>query len=162
MKSVLFLRVMAVLLALLVFTGASGITLNAHWCNTNQTLEKSILPFPIDCAHAEHQADASCTTDTTSCCHSKVVVVQETKQSCCEDFLQYLKGLSDLELPKIKVKSLFNHFLVFMVRVMDFLSPTSKKPEPTAHFHEDAGPPPVSGKFLTIIHHQLKLDGQLS
>lgn len=162
MKSGLYLKFLSLVLAAMVLTGASGITLNAHYCSTSQTLEKSILPFPIECDHAHGSiAAAHCSTDSTDCCHTVNAGAKVEDKACCEDFLQYLKGLTDFELPTFKIKSFFNRFLVIVVNIIDFFSPDKgTESAPSAFLSED--PPPVSGKTLTIIHHQLKLDSPLS
>jgi hypothetical protein len=137
-------------------SGSAGITLNAHYCNTNQTLKKSLLPFPIEC---NHETD-SCVTDfqgDSSCCHTVTKKAVSNEKSCCDDFLQYVKGLSEFELPKIKIKSLFNKFLVVVVNVLDIIFPSSEKSEPTASIYTGDDPPPVSGKMMTIFFRQLKL-----
>ncbi|HQQ13169.1 MAG TPA: hypothetical protein PK855_08395 [Bacteroidales bacterium] len=158
MKSGFFLKFLSSLMAVMVLAGASGITLNAHYCTTNHTLNKSILPFPIECNHAhEPSATAQCGTDTTACCHTGVADNKVESKGCCEDFLQYIKGITDFEMPTLKIKKVFNQFLVVTVRIIEFFSPSkSKDPAPSAFLTED--PPPLSGKTLTITYHQFKLD----
>jgi hypothetical protein len=157
MKRIILLRSITLMLAFLIMSGSAGITLNAHYCNTNQTLKRSFLPFPIECSHESDSCIPQSEGDS-SCCHTAKKPAVSSEKNCCDDFIQHVKGLSEFELPKIQIKSLFNKFLTLVVRVLDIIFPTSDKAEPTASssFTGD-DPPPVSGKMMTIFFRQLKL-----
>lgn len=151
----LWRNVLTVMLALLVLSGSAGITLNAHYCNSTQTLQKSVLPFPIECTHGDQSCSACDNVVSDSCCHTPVApAVHES--GCCEDFLSYIKGLTDLELPKLQVKKIFNGFLLFVVRVLEVFS-KNEDPKPTTAFIPDHSMPEATGKAFVISHHQLKL-----
>lgn len=161
MKRVILLRSITLMLAFLIMSGSAGITLNAHYCNTNQTLKRSFLPFPIECSHESDSYILQSEGDS-SCCHTVSKPTVSSEESCCDDFIHHVKGLSDFELPKIKIKSLFNKFLTLIVRILDIIYPTSDKAEPTASsaFTGD-DPPPVTGKMMKIIFRQLKIAAPL-
>ena len=163
MKKIKLHQVLTVMLAFLVLSGSAGITLNAHYCNTEKSLEKSLFPFPIDCTHesaaCDHEQEK---TIADNCCTTTHKKSANEEKGCCEDFLQYLKGTSDFELPKLQIKSLFNSFLTFVVRLLDIFSPSVEKAKQTASFSSDVEPPAATGKMRVISFQQLKLDGQHS
>lgn len=162
MKKFKLHQLLTVFLAFLVLSGSAGITLNAHYCKTEKSLEKSLFPFPIDCTHestaCDHEQEKAIADNCCTTTHNKSV---NEEKSCCEDFLQYLKGISDFELPKLQIKSLFNTFLTFVVRLLDVFSPSVEKAKQTASYSTDVEPPAASGKMRVITFQQLKLDGQL-
>jgi hypothetical protein len=161
-------KIFALLLSMVVLFSTMGMTINAHYCHTTDTMQKSLLPFPIDCEHKELSIDynpVSADENIQACCSipeprsaSEKVVLEE---GCCEDFFQFIKGITDFQLPQFEFKIIFNKFLALTVRLFELLSPTKANPKQTALFELQNQPPPLSGKDLTITIHQLKLDTHL-
>lgn len=149
-------------MAVVVLVSSAGLSINIHYCNTTGTESLSLLPFPQSCHHNSMDSCSIGESSNTveSCCASAPIKKPEQqkvkKTDCCEDFFQYMKSLTELELPKISIKKLFNKFLLMMVRVIELVMPShSQEARPTAFLHKES--PPVSGKYIVIAYHQLKI-----
>lgn len=161
MKKILVYKISSGLLALLILFSAIGVAFNAHYCRTAATVEKTILPFSADCEHGEATAcnvdDIEYKKSSKQCCaNEKMPMVKG--ETCCSDTTTYISGLSDFEVPKINVKSLFNAFLITALNVLDLFTPPVDNSKPTSFFKNAKAPPPLSGKALAIAMHQLKID----
>ena len=88
MKKFKLHQLLTVFLAFLVLSGSAGITLNAHYCKTEKSLEKSLFPFPIDCTHestaCDHEQEKAIADNCCTTTHNKSV---NEEKGCCEDFL---------------------------------------------------------------------------
>jgi hypothetical protein len=148
----------SLVLSLMVLASAIGLTLNVHYCNTTGMVKKSIIPVTLDCEHegtASCTVDASASADTTSCCTGQTK--QQPEQDCCDDFIQYIKLLSDFDLPK--VKQLFNTFVQATIRVLEFLHPASAGDKTSLLEPGNSPPLPMSaGKQFVLACHQLKTE----
>lgn len=161
-------KISALLLSVVVLFSTMGMTINAHYCHTTDTMQKSLLPFPIDCNHQELASSYNpvfADEDVLTCCSipepksaSEKVMLEE---GCCEDFFQFIKGITDFQVPQFEFKILFNKFLALTVRLFELIAPVKANPKQTALFEIQNQPPPLSGKALTISIHQLKLDFHL-
>lgn len=159
MKKHLIHKIAVVALAFIVMFGSIGLTFSTHFCRTNASLERSFLPFPIGCEHAEMQAcdmNNSTSEKSDSCCVSNSTTKVKDEE-CCKDETKYFRFLSDVNLPQLKIKVVFNQFLAFVIQVFDLLSNESNNKN-TSSINKIEEPPPIFGKELAITHHQLKID----
>lgn len=155
----LLLRSGAVLLALLILISSVGLTVNAHYCFTTNTLKKGLLVNSLKCAHE----NSSCTVDISTvegaqtCCKTEEKKTPE--KDCCKDFSYYLKIVTDFDLPSVKV--VFNQFMLLALKVINLVLPQAEEQKSASIFPFSDPPPPVSGlKFLVSIS-QLKIDHHL-
>jgi hypothetical protein len=164
MKTKIAYQFMSLLMAALVLFSSAGLSLNAHYCNTMNTMEKSLLPFPIACSHddgnscqlPQQASEASCCViaEKTGSMHAQHISKDE---SCCEDFFRYIKIITEFELPQLKIKDLFNRFLVFVLNMFELVFTDSSDEKPQATLFEHPPKLLLSGKNITIAFHQLKI-----
>lgn len=151
----------SLLLSLMFLASAVGLTLNVHYCNTTGLMKKSIIPVALECDHDGSSGcliDVASAADTTSCCAGEAGT--HSAKDCCDDFVQYIKLLSDFDLPK--VKQLFNTFVQITVSVLEFLHPAASG-EKTSLLELPNVPPPtlLTGKHFVLACHQLKTEPHL-
>jgi len=157
-----FHKVVSYALSFVVLFSAVGLTLNVHYCNTTGIVKKSIAPVVLDCDH-ENEAmscdyEASNQTDSASCCAKQPT--EKSAKDCCDDFIQYIRTLSDFDLPKIKI--VFNSFLKTALWVLYVFSGSDHDAK-TSEWQNNTGdePPALFGKELLLAFHQLKTDPAL-
>ncbi len=152
-----YLRYLAVVMATIVLIGTVGITINAHYCSTHNTLEKSLFAN-VSCDH--HHGQNCYTNDVTadsvqSCC--KLPQNTQQSQECCHDFSKYVKLFTEFDLPKVKI--VFNDFLTLAIRLFDFFIPVTEESKTAAlsdrSFNTDTS---LGGTSFLIACSQLKLD----
>jgi hypothetical protein len=155
-----YMRFIAVLMAVIVFVGTVGLTINAHYCSTQKTLQKSLFAADISCDHGSQSCavDAAADDSTKACC----VLHQMPQQAndCCTDFTQYVKLVTEFDLPNVKV--VFNNFLALTIKLFEFIIPVAEENK-TASYPEapdDFGLFAGGTKFL-IACSQLKLSDYL-
>lgn len=145
------------MLAVLMFVSSVGITMNAHYCFSTNTLQKGLFASNLSCAHES----GSCKLDNLNfdstgpdCCKTEVKKVAE--KDCCKDFSYYVKLVTDVDLPNIKI--VFNQFLQFALQVIDLLLPATAEQKSTVSNEFSDSPPPLSGLALLVSISQLKID----
>ncbi len=143
-----------------MFVSSVGITMNAHYCFSTNTLQKGLLAANLKCKHET----GSCKAETMNmdkvvqdCCTTEVK--KNTEKDCCKDFSYYVKMATDFDLPNVKIA--FNQFLQFSLKVIDLLLPVSTDEKPTAFNEFPDTPPPLSGLALLVRISQLKIDHYL-
>lgn len=164
MKTKIAYQFLSLLMAALVLFSSAGLSLNAHYCNTMNTMEKSLLPFPIACDHDDGSScqippratEASCCTiaEETGTMHAQHISKDE---NCCEDFFRYIKVITEFELPQLKIKDLFNRFLVIILNLFELVFADSSGEKPQANLFEQPPKLLLSGKNIAIAFHQLKI-----
>ncbi len=143
-------------MAVIVLVGSVGLTINAHYCSTQKTLQKSLFTAEIHCNHESHSCDiVAMKHDTAQACCTVHQVYKQTKD-CCTDFSKYVKLVTEFDLPKIKV--VFNHFLTVVVRLFELVVPVTEdnKTSVFSDAPDDTNLPGSGTKFL-IACSQLKL-----
>lgn len=162
MKKTVFHKIIAVFLSVIVLFSSIGVILNTHYCHTSQTVQKSFLPLPLQCEHEGQQICGNMAAvegvQQDSCCATHSEIIAKKADNCCEDSTQYLKIISNFELPQVQIKHLFNKFLVVVVKFLDLISAPAADSRQTSFKQNNNGPPPLSGKALAISIHQLKMD----
>jgi len=150
----------ALMLSVMVLFSAIGLTLNVHYCNSSGMMKKSIQPVAMDCGHEDDSCRTNVvdSTGTTACCTTETN--SNPEKECCDDFMQYIKLLSEFDLPKVKV--MFNTFIQATIKVLEFISPASSADKSAMLEPSDAPPPPLSaGKHFVLACHQLKTEPHL-
>lgn len=150
----------SLMMAAVFLISSVGLTINAHYCFTTNTLKKSILTSDIHCDHENSGCDIASASqnDSTKCC-----AIKEThthKSGCCADFTKYVKLVISFDLPNVKV--VFNHFIGLVIRIFQFVEPATEKSELKAYSALDQkNLPLLSGSDFLIACSQLKLDAHL-
>lgn len=151
-----YLRYLAFVMATIVLIGTVGITINAHYCSTHNTLQKSLFA-DVNCDHTGQSCHSvnNSVDSVQSCC--KLPQNTQQTQECCHDFSKYVKLFTEFDLPKVKI--VFNDFLTLAIRLFDFFIPVTEESK-TASVSDRSSDISATGsglKFL-IACSQLKID----
>lgn len=134
-----------------------GLTINAHYCFSTNTLKKSVFTADIQCDHEGQSCVINATTqaDSSQCCTTKEAHTHDA--GCCADFSKYVKLVIDFDLPNVKV--VFNHFIGLAVRLFQVVEPASEEnPLKTYSEYNQKNLPVFAGTTFLIACSQLKLD----
>jgi len=160
MNQIWYMRVFALMMAVVIFVGTVGLTINAHYCSTQKTLEKSLFASNISCDHQGMTCELETlpADSSKSCCeinHNRI-----DTGTCCTDFTKYVKLVTEFDLPNVKI--VFNHFLSLAVRLYEIIIPVAEESKTTAFSDapDDSGTLGSGLRFL-IACSQLKLSHQL-
>lgn len=163
MKKKIAYQFLSLLMAALVMFSSAGLSLNAHYCSSMGTIEKSLLPFPIACNHEDGTscqlpqpaAEASCcaNAEEANSLHSQHISKDD---SCCEDFFRHIRVITEFELPQLKIKDIFNRFLVFVLNLFELVFADSSDEKPQALLFDQPPKLLLTGKNIVIAFHQLK------
>ncbi|HOI31247.1 MAG TPA: hypothetical protein PLC47_00645 [Bacteroidales bacterium] len=155
------MRLFALMMAAVIFVGTVGLTINAHYCSTEKTLEKSLFASNISCDHSgETCMPTSSSVDSSkSCC--KVNQNKLDAEACCTDFSHYVKLVTEFDLPNVKI--VFNHFLNLAIRLYEIIIPVAEENTKPSYSEvtDDSGTLGNGIKFLIacsqlkLSHHQL-------
>ncbi|MDY0077411.1 MAG: hypothetical protein RBR87_09060 [Bacteroidales bacterium] len=147
----------SLMMATVFLISSVGLTINAHYCFSTNTLKKSIFTADIRCNHEgqtcniEPKAEA----DSTQCCSEKEA--NTFKSECCTDFTKYVKLVTSFDLPSVKI--VFNHFIGLVIRIVQFSEPTTEEsPLKTYSENNQKNLPLLTGTTFLIACSQLKLD----
>jgi len=147
----------SLMMAAVFLISSVGLTINAHYCFSTNTLKKSIFTADIHCDHAYQGCDINATVlaDSNQCCSETETHTHEA--ACCTDFTKYVKLVINFDLPNVKV--VFNHFIGIVVRIFQFVEPaTEESPLKTYSEHKQKNLPLLTGNAFLIACSQLKLD----
>lgn len=160
MKNNLIRRWFSLLMATVFLFGTVGLTINAHYCFTTNTLKQSIFLTDIRCEHKNDSCviDQLVSDEEQKCC--SIPTAQKKTDECCIDFTKYVRLVVDFDLPNIK--PVFNGFLKFVVRVFELFVPRSEEIAmtiPSDAFSENTTK--LTGLSFLISCSQLKLSDPL-
>ena len=133
----------------------SGFTVYTHYCSDTTTKKQSIVASQATCEHKHdisklhdgHNILSSCATN----CH-----IDSESNECCTDEKQYYRISDVFILPSIIVeyKSFSSHAITTTLGHLKLeLERFFKESESTYSL-----PPPLSGKQIVLLYHQLKTD----
>ncbi len=151
---IIFIHIMA----FFVLASSAGLPLNRHYCETNHFEKTSLTPFKTACDTENKSSCQSTCNAEKKCCTAKKDKPQERQKNCCHDQITYLKGLNDIELQKTQLKNAVYGFTIVMYKAVCRLSEQIGE-KFTLRIYSPPDPPPLSGKFISIFFHQLKLGG---
>lgn len=145
------------MMAAVFLISSVGLTINAHYCFSTNTLKKSIFTADIHCDHENQGCDINATAqaDSSQCCSVKETHAHEA--ACCTDFKKYVKLVINFDLPNVKV--VFNHFIGLVVRIFQIVEPAAEEsPLKTYAENNQKNLPLLAGTKFLITCSQLKLD----
>ncbi|MDN5349906.1 MAG: hypothetical protein PWQ54_1302 [Bacteroidales bacterium] len=154
------MRFFALMMAVVIFIGAVGLIVKAHYCSTQKTLERSLFASNTSCDHQGKtcKLETLAADSSKSCC-----AVNQNKSdtgTCCTNFTKYVKLVTEFDLQDIKI--VFNHFLTLAVRLYEIIIPLAEEGTTPAisDAPDDSGTLNKGLKFL-IACSQLKLSHHL-
>lgn len=153
------MHIFSLMMAAVFLISSVGLTINAHYCFTTNTLKKSIFTAEIHCDHEGMtcKLDVNAEADSTQCCSVKEANTYKTE--CCTDFTKYVKLVTSFDLPSVKI--VFNHFIGLVIRIVQFSEPTSEEsPLKTYSELNQKHLPVLTGTTFLIACSQLKLEPQ--
>lgn len=157
------MHLFSLMMAAVFLISSVGLTINAHYCFSTNTLKKSIFTADINCDHEGQTCNLELNTeaDSTQCCSEKVAnTYKSDKSECCADFSKYVKLVTSFDLPSVKI--VFNHFIGLVIRIFQFVEPTPEESPLKAYTeHSQKNLPVFKGITFLIACSQLKLDSQL-
>jgi len=131
----------------------SGFTIYTHYCTDTSIINHSLLESQIECnhktietTHEVHDMQSSCTSHCT---------IESQSDECCTDNEQFYKISDVFNLTSPPEEEIFKHsyavisaFILLNLEIEDFYK------ESVFTF---SLPPPLSGKQIVLLYHQLKI-----
>jgi len=128
----------------------SGFTVYTHYCSNTTQKQQSIVESHNSCEHDNlnlHDYKHGCETD---CC------VELSTNKCCTDKKEYFKMSEVFILPSLAVddQNISIQVIKIVLSNINFeIERFFKEPESTFSL-----PPPLSGKQIVVLYHQLKTE----
>ncbi len=133
----------------------SGFTVYTHYCNDTATKKQSIVASQASCEHHNDVANSYNAYDVLSSCATGCHMSSESDE-CCTDEKQYYKISDDFIIPSVIVEDKGGFCPVITTTLgklkLNF-DRSFKESESTYSL-----PPPLSGKNIVLLYHQLKTD----
>ncbi|MBW7848518.1 MAG: hypothetical protein H3C41_10620 [Bacteroidales bacterium] len=152
--AMLLKRLSVLALAFLVLLGSTGLPMNRHYCQSNQTESIRISPFVSACEHHAVACQTESAHKSHDCCQGTKNPDPKPVKNCCHDSISYHKGFTDSDLPKIQLKSLFS-LLPAIIAFHTIFEP--ERSTDLVSWFPSPDPPPLRRRALSILFHQLKI-----
>lgn len=136
----------------------SGVTIYTHYCNYSTILNHSLIASHSECNH-EAEVSKCEMQDIQSCCKTDRHIAAKSNE-CCTDSTQFYKTSDIFNCPPHSNAEILKHVYEVITAFVnqDMELEDSYKEHVTTY----SLPPPLSGKQIVVLYHQLKTDPDLS
>lgn len=141
----------------LFLLATSGFTVYTHYCSDTAKKKQSLIASQIACSHKSDVSKSYEIHDLlSSCCTANTCHTASEPNECCTDANQFYKLTNVFNLPTVieEEKCFSSHAMMTSLVLLN--NELEKFYEESESYY--SLPPPISGKQLVILYHQLKTD----
>ena len=136
----------------------SGFTVYTHYCNDTEIIVHSLIESQVACNHMTndsnhemHDVLSGCSTDCQ---------LESNSNECCSDNKQFYKISDVFNISSPPEEEIYKHtYVVISAFVLLNFEIAVFYKEPVSTY---SLPPPLSGKQIVVLYHQLKTDPNLT